>query len=699
MDNLAEHAGVMVELWWRYVFHATWTSSLAAVVVLVCIRLGRRWPAQLRLGLLLIVLVKFAVPPMLTLPVGLFNRLGPSIGWSNTSAKSPTNQALSNSLEEGNEPAPIQGRGAFQAKSVLMAVHLVGFAVIIVSIVGQWIRLATAVRKGRRITAGPLYARCKQLFARLGLRRDVRLVVASRQFPPMAFGVVRPTILLPASVVHRMSPGELNAVFAHELIHHRRGDLWINWLVAVLGAVWWFNPVLWLVNRSVREACETCCDEHLIARGISTEKNYCRTLLKIATLLPKTWQLNAAFGFAERVHPLAVRMERIMDGRAKKRPQLPLAGVGLLVVLAVLILPGLPSAKSDENPPPPGSDVETPLPINRIAGGNDAETGNTIKCPPPTVSVTPGHMERIKSEARYSVNSSGDLMVSQTNRRPMSIIARSPRGPVRQSSPAFQPRRFDGIQGAPFQQSAAALRGNSAYSTPISKNTIMVGADSRWQPRVAIQRKTEARPYQRPKPSRSTSGFCQISSVGFQASPPSIPNVQGADFSAGFDDNVRESFLVGPAKLLSVHPAVSPEDMTAPGNPGEDEKKLGVFPTPSPKTAPILFPREQPGDPPLFKIWPSPDMEPFIELPTPDIHVTNNEVQLLSTYPVALNVGTCAFDNPNAIPSSSMLMPLRTPAQFKGNLVLQDTAATPDPVTILPLTFGAFLLTSRRRRR
>ena len=51
--------------WWNFVAHATWQSSLLAVIFLAVVRLGRRWPAQLRYALVVIALMKFAVPPTL----------------------------------------------------------------------------------------------------------------------------------------------------------------------------------------------------------------------------------------------------------------------------------------------------------------------------------------------------------------------------------------------------------------------------------------------------------------------------------------------------------------------------------------------------------------------------------------------------------------------------------------------------------
>jgi len=74
--NALNHGG---ELWWRYALHVAWQATLLALVVLIVVRLARRWPSPLRYWLLIIALVKFAMPPLLHAPVGLFSQVGPQL--------------------------------------------------------------------------------------------------------------------------------------------------------------------------------------------------------------------------------------------------------------------------------------------------------------------------------------------------------------------------------------------------------------------------------------------------------------------------------------------------------------------------------------------------------------------------------------------------------------------------------------------
>jgi hypothetical protein len=57
--------------------------------------------------------------------------------------------------------------------------------------------------------------------------------------------------------------------------------------------------------------------------------------------------VSGALGFGERMHPLGARLRRILDGRIVRRTRLSVLGVGAAFLLGVVLLPGLPSSRSE----------------------------------------------------------------------------------------------------------------------------------------------------------------------------------------------------------------------------------------------------------------------------------------------------------------------------------------------------------------
>ena len=77
-------------------------------------------------------------------------------------------------------------------------------------------------------------------------------------------GLFRPVIVLPEVVVRGKRPEELTPLVAHELIHVRRGDLWLGLLQTTAQALWWFHPLVWLAARLSAREVERCCDEEVV---------------------------------------------------------------------------------------------------------------------------------------------------------------------------------------------------------------------------------------------------------------------------------------------------------------------------------------------------------------------------------------------------------------------------------------------------
>ncbi len=148
---------------------------------------------------------------------------------------------------------------------------------------------------------------------------------------------------MPATNLSRFSERELKVILAHELTHFRRGNLWVNWAQLLLQAIWWFNPLLWMLNTALRKAREDCCDDLLLARKLTSGDRYCDTLLRAAVEFGRAEPLTGALGFGERLHPMGRRFARIMDAGVPRAYRLSALGFVVVLGMGFLLLPGLRS--------------------------------------------------------------------------------------------------------------------------------------------------------------------------------------------------------------------------------------------------------------------------------------------------------------------------------------------------------------------
>lgn len=118
----------------------------------------------------------------------------------------------------------------------------------------------------------------------LGAHRGLKLVASAAAQGPLALGLIRRRIVVPADFETRYSAEERALALDHEAVHHRRGDIWWNHLGLLILALNWFNPVAWIAFRAFRADQELACDAAIAAAAPDAARHiYARALIKSAS--------------------------------------------------------------------------------------------------------------------------------------------------------------------------------------------------------------------------------------------------------------------------------------------------------------------------------------------------------------------------------------------------------------------------------
>ena len=169
-----------------------------------------------------------------------------------------------------------------------------------------------------------------------GLRRAPRLLVSTAVETPAVTGIIRQTLLLPAGFSESYTSHEARLILLHELTHLRRMDVHVNWLLSVIQAIHWFNPLVWLVFRWIRADCEAACDaEVLSAYKEDRRREYGCALVKVGSL-PVNGRLDAAFLGISDFTQMKLRLRAI----ARHRPAHPAWAIASMLLIAGLIVLG-----------------------------------------------------------------------------------------------------------------------------------------------------------------------------------------------------------------------------------------------------------------------------------------------------------------------------------------------------------------------
>lgn len=191
---------------------------------------------------------------------------------------SPFNYNSSDIMKSGNHyGSPINIRGnakdfyvSVNSCKVLYVVWFVGFIFNLIVIIYGRIKLGKITKNKEE----------SLLFNNLREKAGVRaeLYTSPDIINPMSFGIIKPVVLLPEIKLNNSS---LEHIFLHELIHHKHKDILVNYLLCLLGAVYWFNPIAYIMFSKIKLDMEIYCDYSVI-KYTGNHIEYGNTILNMA---------------------------------------------------------------------------------------------------------------------------------------------------------------------------------------------------------------------------------------------------------------------------------------------------------------------------------------------------------------------------------------------------------------------------------
>ncbi len=322
-----------------------WQSSLLIILALALdLAFRRKVRPGVRYAFWLIVALKLLLPPSLAFPTSLAwwlrhgavaRNLPPASQFIVTYGPA----SLPVSQQTVLPPAPPPLRLSMPA-AALVAVGGVSLALLAWMLL-RWRLVAREVRLSSSGTAPEWLEGLLDEARRLaGIRRRIRLCVVDRRMSPAIFGFFRPGILLPRSVVDSLSPAQMRSVLLHELIHLRRGDVWVNCAQALVQIVYWWHPLVWLANSRIRRAREEAVDEAVMLALAEDAEEYPVTLLEVARLaLPQPLASLGLLGILESHNCLRSRIERLMDFHPPRRKRITVISTLCLLAFGAVALP------------------------------------------------------------------------------------------------------------------------------------------------------------------------------------------------------------------------------------------------------------------------------------------------------------------------------------------------------------------------
>jgi beta-lactamase regulating signal transducer with metallopeptidase domain len=309
MDAVLNHPGIE-RVGWALV-HFVWQGAAIALLLAVALRLARRATAAARY-----TMAGAAMVAMLAAPLATSVWVRPAaLSRPTDSVQAAAGQvarlleamapAANTAATEGGEAGASGARGGTMTEASAMGVGepapvtfgerlrawlpwlVLAWMMGVVAMSARQLTAWGVVQRLRRRWVKPVEARWEAALARLAERlavnRPVRLLESAVVEVPSLIGWLKPVILLPASALTGLTPGQIEAILAHELAHVRRNDYAINLAQTVIETLLFYHPAVWWVSRRVRVERENCCDD-LVVQISGDPRGYALALTRMEEL-------------------------------------------------------------------------------------------------------------------------------------------------------------------------------------------------------------------------------------------------------------------------------------------------------------------------------------------------------------------------------------------------------------------------------
>ncbi|MBI9087898.1 MAG: DUF3887 domain-containing protein [Desulfobacterium sp.] len=177
----------------------------------------------------------------------------------------------------------------------------------------------------------------------LGIKTVLVLMETDLVQSPALFGYIRPRILLPRGMIESMDENALRLVFLHELRHLKHHDILTGLMAAILLALHWFNPLVWIAFHTMKQDREFACDAMTLSHlTLPEHRAYGLVLLNLASGKngkngKKPFSFTGLTGIMEHKSALKRRIEMIPAFK-KRSPWYTLVVTACYLLLGMTVL-------------------------------------------------------------------------------------------------------------------------------------------------------------------------------------------------------------------------------------------------------------------------------------------------------------------------------------------------------------------------
>jgi beta-lactamase regulating signal transducer with metallopeptidase domain len=322
-----------------FLIESTVKASLVMLAAFAAIACFRRRSAALRHWILSAAIVAAMAAPLLGavvpswhVPLGAIPR--PRL----IAASAPSSAARvvpRSSASEETAPRITTGVSLTGAAALVGTAWAAGAGISVLILIVGLCRLAWIASSARRVDSGRWTDTAAEIAREYELRRPVVLLQSDHPALLVTWGFVQPKVILPRTA-QDWTAECIRVVLAHELAHVKRGDWLIQMAAEIARAGYWFNPVMWVACRRLRQESEQATDDLVLNAGIEGS-DYAAHLLELARAFSRHRPWLPAPAIA-RPSSLERRVSAMLNTRVNRAPITGAARLGIVAALSAIAI-------------------------------------------------------------------------------------------------------------------------------------------------------------------------------------------------------------------------------------------------------------------------------------------------------------------------------------------------------------------------
>lgn len=142
-----------------------------------------------------------------------------------------------------------------------------------------------------------------------GITKSINIKLTDMVTTPGLIGVFNPIILLPPSY-NSLDSEKVYQILLHEIIHYKKKHVLLQWIFWIGKSIHWFNPLIWIAHKCMKEDAEIWCDEEVInIIGNNERETYGNLIIDISSDISEPIYKLSAIGFNHRMSEIKKELQ------------------------------------------------------------------------------------------------------------------------------------------------------------------------------------------------------------------------------------------------------------------------------------------------------------------------------------------------------------------------------------------------------